>query len=699
MDLHNYSDCARQAINCAQTFAKENKFGCVTSDHLLIGLLSCEGSVAASVLRGAGITQEDAIEKVLSASRLFFADGDQEPVYTKKLTEILESAEETVKERRDGGTVCSEDLLTALIEEQSVNCEGLLRSLGADPDRIAEDLRRYIPAMRALTYEPDRGAGKSRPFIDRYAKDLTAAPEERKTARYIGTGDICERILRVLCRKTKNNPCLVGEPGVGKTAAVEEIARRIAAGEAPQELRRKRIYMLDLPLLLAGTRYRGDFEERVKGVIEEASDPSVILFIDEIHTLIGAGSGEGTLDCANILKPALARGEIRVIGATTFYEYSKYIEKDQALERRFSKIPLAEPGAEDTRQILAGLKTDFEDFHGISITEEALDCVVALSQKHFTDRFFPDKAIDLLDEACAYMRMNKASRILKRGDVEAALRAVQGRGHAAAEEYGEERFISDMTRDVIGQERAIYAIARCLRKTGAQSGRRAPRAVFLLRGPAGSGKNYLSRMLSKHFFHSDDAFFELDLSLCSERQSISRLLGAEPGYVGYGEGGLLSNRIRRKPFTLLLVKNYSLASREVQHLFIRICQSGVIADGQGRNVDFQNSILVFLIGEDRPARVRVGGFGAPNERDKEQAPNESLSAVCDAQIDIELPDRNALEELLHKVATDLQTGTRLDEKSCGEILRKVLTGKRPGYGEAEAFFKNELERYEEKNTE
>lgn len=626
--VDHLSDYAKQALDSACNFSNTLGQGYIGSEHLLYGILSCDGSVGAELLKGRGADLKN-MESVIGASspvlgHLTATHTDMTP----NLKRILELSADFAS-KQGSEKVGTEHLLHGILESGTGAACRILSYCGISKEELKEDLRLYMLAMDGI-FGKGRESEKeeqSFPSLEKYGKDLTAEASRGKLDRFVGREAERERLLQILCRRNKNNPCLVGEPGVGKTAVVEGIASMIVKKEVPKELWGKRIFSLDLPLLLAGAKYRGDFEERLKEVISEAKDPSVILFIDEIHTLIGAGASEGAVDGANILKPSLARGEIKVIGATTFSEYRKYIEKDQALERRFAKVLLPEPGKEEAKRILKGIKESYEKHHGVDISEEAVDAAVELSVRYIHDRFLPDKAIDLMDEAAAslhFLPHGTERQVLQAEDIQRALESEIGK--KCRRDHWEEDLTAFLVRQLVGQREAAEKIGQILENRQYHKGEgKGPFASLAFLGLHGVGKSYAAEELSKRLFPGNEGAICFDLSEFSEKTGLSKLLGAAPGYVGYGEGGLLTEKIRRNPFSLLVLDRFDRADPDVKNIFQKVLSDGVLTDAAGRSVSFRNCILLFLCTEDENKRGQIHGF-APIEASSESERNAQQKA-------------------------------------------------------------------------
>ena len=668
--MNHFSPSASSVLDRALSFAEQLGHTYIGSEHLLLGLVAEKGASAADFLSRRGVTLPATRGLLIglsgTGSPTTLSGGDMTP----RLRAILENA---AAEARKAGCllVGTEHLLFALVSESQSVGAGLISAQGVSVGSLKTELIAYMHHAPGQPPTPSKGGGKTAGILEKYGKNLTAVD---KRDPVIGREEEILKLTYVLSRKTKNNPCLIGEPGVGKTAIVEGLAARIADGTVPDLLRGKQIYSLELSSLVAGAKYRGEFEERMRQVVEEASaDPSVILFIDEIHTLMGAGGAEGAVDAANILKPALARGTIRLIGATTLSEYRK-IEKDGALERRFQPIVVKEPTSAETLTILRGVREAFEAHHRVAISDEALEAAVELSVRYLPDRRLPDKAIDLLDEAAACMRVHRATppsalRELERSAASLAdakeiairrqdfaeagklreqevqardafslartrwekeqtvERAQIGRAEIAARLYeqtgipipspdspGDLRPLEErLAERVVGQEEAIRALASAIRRraAGLLPGSR-PAGSFLFTGPSGVGKTELARALADVLFGSSAALIRLDLSEYREAHSIARLIGAPPGYVGYEEGGLLTEKIRRTPYAVVVFDEIEKAHPDLTALLLQILEEGCLTDSSGRKADFSNAYVLITSNIGTPHRKGAAPVGFLN---------------------------------------------------------------------------------------
>lgn len=658
----NFTQRAQTALRLAQESAAELGHGYVGTEHLLLGLLREGGGVAARVLQSAGLEAETIRTAILRAVGSGIPGALPSQGLTPRFRHIIELALAHAG-RLGQDYVGTEHLLLGLLQEGEGVAIRVLSACGQDPRRLAGDLSAAMggelpPPFRSggkAKSEPDyTGAGDSK-LLEQFSRDLTRMAASGLLDPVVGREGEIDRVIQILSRRRKNNPALIGEPGVGKTAVAEGLARRLAAGEVPDELRSKRLLALDLSSMVAGTKYRGEFEERVKQLLGEVVRlGNIILFIDELHTIVGAGSAEGAIDAANIIKPALGRGEIQVIGATTTSEYRRYIEKDAALERRFQPVTVSEPDEATARSILLGIRGRYEAHHKLRISDEALDAALSLSIRYLADRRLPDKAIDLMDEAAALVRLERLSapadlreleeRVAQaRREKEEAIRSQdfekaamlrdaesdfrreldrertlwhsgQNVGEVTAEDVAQvvsrwtgvpvtsltqsekDRLLAlerELHRRVIGQDEAVRAVARAVRRgrVGLKEPGR-PIGVFLFLGPTGVGKTELCKALAAALFGSEEALLRFDMSEYMERHTVSRLIGSPPGYIGHDEGGQLTEAVRRRPYSVLLFDELEKAHEDVWGLLLQITEDGVVTDTQGRKADFRNTVIV-----------------------------------------------------------------------------------------------------------
>ena len=596
-----FSQRAETAIENARLAAQELGHSSVGTEHLLLGILAESDSLGARVLLRRGID----LPSLRGAVRQMNGTGTPGgPVLglSRNAQEALETAASEARLLRQG-FIGTEHLLLGILRQPDCGGAQALREQDADLNDIYTDIA-AIFGHPVSDGRPQVGAARTvrrtdTRVLDQYGRDLTAMAAEGRLDPVVSRGEEIRRAVQILARRCKNNPVLVGEPGVGKTAVAEGLALRVARGDAPEELRRKRIVSLDIPAMLAGTKYRGDFEERIKSVLKDVKRAGdVILFIDELHTIIGAGSAEGAIDAANILKPALGRGEVQIIGATTPEEYRRHIEKDAALERRFQPVTVSEPGKEQTLAMLRALRPGLEKHHGVEIGDEALEAAYALSVRYINDRFLPDKAIDLLDEAAASLQVSGRRRGARVGPAEVAgvvslWTGIPVTGLTEDESEALRDLEAVLRRRIIGQDEAVSAVARAIRRSrvGLRDPRR-PVGSFLFLGPTGVGKTELCRALAAAVFRDESAMVRIDMSEYMEKHSVSRLIGSPPGYVGYEDGGQLTERVRRKPWSVVLFDEIEKAHEDVWSLLLQILDDGHLTDSAGRKVDFRNCVIV-----------------------------------------------------------------------------------------------------------
>jgi len=679
--MNHFSDKATTALNLSVEAARQLGHGYVGTEHLLLGLLKTEGSVASSVLESNGLSAEFIINKIVENVGSGTPSNVTGNDLTPRMKRIIEqSAREAAQMGRK--VIGTEHLLMALLRER--DCEALrILNETADPKEV------YNSVLKSLDIQPANGDKKhsvqsgnkkgDTPTLDSFGRDLTEMASEGKIDPVIGRSDEIDRVIQILSRRTKNNPCLIGEPGVGKTAIAEGLAQHIVEGLVPETLKGKRVVTLDIASMIAGSKYRGDFEERIKNAIDEVTkNGNVILFIDELHVLIGAGSAEGAVDAANILKPSLARGEIQVIGATTLDEYKKHIEKDAALERRFQPIIVNEPSAEDAVKILKGIRDKYEAHHKVKITDEAVEAAVKLSKRYIQDRFLPDKAIDLMDEAASKLRIKNLTTPpdLKAMEEEISAIAAQKEDAVKAQNFEDaakfrdeekkkiaeleemkkkwaesksaeklvvteneiEEIVSQQTgipvnkiasgeserllhmeenlhKRVVGQDEAVTAVAKAIRRgrVGLKDPKR-PVGSFLFLGPTGVGKTELSKALAEVMFGDENSIIRVDMSEYMEKHTVSRLIGSPPGYVGFEDGGQLTEKVRRKPYSVILFDEIEKAHPDVFNVMLQILDDGMVTDAKGRKIDFKNTVIVMTsnIGAKNITEQKKFGF-APEE--------------------------------------------------------------------------------------
>ncbi len=683
-----FTEKANKALNLAVESAENLGHDYIGSEHVMLGLIKEGSGVAHTVLSKLGVTAED-YEKLL---RERIGYGEKTSLTPESLTprtkQILQVAA-MAGARFNSAYVGTEHILIALLQDESCYAIRFLKILGVDPDRVVRELSGAVGGQGfAGGPESGKDPGKKGTALEQFGRDLTALAREGKIDPVIGRSEEIQRVIQILSRRTKNNPVLIGEPGVGKTAVAEGLALKINAGDVPETLKKKRLISLDLTGMVAGTKYRGDFEERIKSAIDQVKrDGDVLLFIDELHTIIGAGSAEGSTDAANILKPALARGDFQVIGATTINEYRKHIEKDAALERRFQPVTVGEPTEEEAVEILSGLKDRYEAHHKVKITDEALEAAVKLSARYISDRFLPDKAIDLVDEAASRVRLRTFTAPESLQELENRIKELEGDKAAAVNSQDFERAadlrdrqkelseelerardqwtaenersssvvdagaiadivamwtgvpVSQLTEEesqrllrleetlhkrVVGQEEAVSAIARAIRRgrVGLKDKNR-PIGSFIFLGPTGVGKTELCKALAEAMFGDEKAMARFDMSEYMEKHTVSRLVGSPPGYVGFDEGGQLTEAVRRKPYSVVLFDEIEKAHPDVFNLLLQILEDGRVTDSQGKTVDFKNTVIIMtsnvgarLITEKQSSLGFAGAEGAAGDFEK-----------------------------------------------------------------------------------
>ncbi|MBQ6809626.1 MAG: ATP-dependent Clp protease ATP-binding subunit [Clostridia bacterium] len=731
--MNHFSDKATNALNFSVEAARQLGHGFVGTEHLLLGLIKSEGSVASSVLESHGLSAEYVVEKIIESV------GSGTPSYvtgndlTPRMKRIVEqSALEAAQLGRK--IIGSEHLLLALLRERDCEAMRILREV-ADPKEI------YSEILKALDVQPMGGdkkeksgnvgkKGGSTPTLDSFGRDLTEMASEGKIDPVIGRSDEIDRVIQILSRRTKNNPCLIGEPGVGKTAIAEGLAQHIVEGIVPETLKGKRVVTLDIASMIAGSKYRGDFEERIKNAIDEVTkNGNVILFIDELHILIGAGSAEGAVDAANILKPSLARGEIQVIGATTLDEYKKHIEKDAALERRFQSIIVNEPSAEDAVKILKGIRDKYEAHHKVKITDEAVEAAVKLSKRYIQDRFLPDKAIDLMDEAASKLRIKNLTTPpdLKAMESEISVISAKKEDAVKAQNFEDaakfrdeekqkiaeledmkkkwseskssekltvteneiEEIVAQQTgipvskiasgeserllhmeeilhKRVVGQDEAVTAVAKAIRRgrVGLKDPKR-PVGSFLFLGPTGVGKTELSKALAEVMFGDENSIIRVDMSEYMEKHTVSRLIGSPPGYVGFEDGGQLTEKVRRKPYSVILFDEIEKAHPDVFNVMLQIFDDGMVTDAKGRKIDFKNTVIVMTsnIGAKNITEQKKFGFAPEEDNFKKTQDNIRNDVMAELK-------RNFRPEFLNRI-DDIIVFKQLNKDDIKQIAVKM----------------------------
>ena len=741
-NFNGFTQKANNALNMAVDAAQDMGHTYVGTEHILLGLVSEESGVAASVLQQNGLSAEDLkdlIERTIgTGSRTVITPDD----FTPRTKRVMQTAM-VLSARLGHGYVGTEHLLMALIserdgyairflEELNVNINSVLSSLKASMGADSEEENQQSGIDGMLNKNGQSKGGNN--ALGKFGRDLTAAAKNGEIDPVIGREEEIQRVIQILSRRTKNNPVLIGEPGVGKTAVAEGLALRIVKGEIPEILKNKKIVSLDLTRVIAGTKYRGDFEERIKAAIDEVKkSKDIILFIDELHTIVGAGSAEGSADAANILKPSLARGDFQVIGATTMEEYRKYIEKDAALERRFQPVTVGEPSQEEAVEILKGLRDRYEAHHKVKITDEAIESAVTLSSRYIADRYLPDKAIDLIDEAASRVRLssltypqeikeledkikkleNEMASAVNEQDFEnaAKIRDKQKEASAKLEEMkkswkdknanvsgevkGEDiaEIVSQWTgvpvfqlteeesqrllkmedilhKRVVGQNEAVTAVAKAIRRgrVGLKDPKR-PVGSFIFLGPTGVGKTELCKALAEAMFGDENAMLRLDMSEYMEKHTVSRLVGSPPGYVGYDEGGQLTEKVRRKPYSVVLFDEIEKAHPDVFNILLQILEDGRLTDSQGRTVDFKNTVIIMTsnVGARLITDQQNGlGFAFDNPENKKEKTNEEIREAVIGEL-----KKLFRPEFLNRV-DDIIVFNKLTQEEIKEIAGKLL---------------------------
>ena len=681
-----YSRQAKRAITGASKLSKSLQHSYVGTEHLLISIIEQENSLAAKVLNSNGVDKEALLKLV---EELISPGGEiaiqERDGYTPKMEQLLEHASEEAA-KCNSKTIGTEHLLLAMIRMQDCSGARLLNSLDINPHKLFSELVAGMGAEGVVYKEEMQAINSGRShkneasYLDQFSRDLTELAEEDELDPVVGRDSEIQRVIQILSRRGKNNPCLIGEPGVGKTAIVEGLAERIVDGNVPDSVKNLRVLSLDLSGMVAGSKYRGEFEERIKKVIAEViEEGNILLFIDEIHTLIGAGGAEGAIDASNILKPAMARGEIQILGATTINEYRKYVEKDAALERRFQPVMVEEPSTEETIEILKGVRYLYEEHHGITIPDDAVEACVHLSERYIADRFLPDKAIDLMDEAAAAIKLNDVKKITKddsldkqidqlsedmenaiiAGDIALASSIKKEKDELLAKKEAEQKKLNRRSKSkpvvltendvakvvalwtkipvsklteqesvrlrksesilhkrVVGQEEAVSAVARAVRRGRVglkEKGR--PIGSFLFLGPTGVGKTEISKALAEAVFGNETSMIRVDMSEYMEKHSVSKMIGSPPGYVGYEEGGQLSEKVRRNPYSVILFDEIEKAHPDVFNVLLQILDDGHVTDSQGRKVDFKNTIIIMTSNAGAQAIIEPKKLGFASKED------------------------------------------------------------------------------------
>ena len=739
MSENKFTPRAEEVLRLSQEAAEEMGHGYVGSEHLLLGLIREEEGIAHRVLSEYGVTDEMVCDVLQRSVGKGLSGAAPSQGLTPRAKSVVELAVSEAS-RMGSSYIGTEHLLMGILREGGNMALRILRTMGVDPKKmyssIVKKLNDTPHTVSSGASAANRESDKKNKTLAEFTRDLTEAARTGKLDPVIGRDKEIQRVIQILSRRTKNNPVLIGEPGVGKTAIAEGLAERIVSGDVPEELLDKKLLSLDLSGMVAGTKYRGEFEERIKNTLAEVKKAgNVILFIDELHTIVGAGSAEGAVDAANIIKPALGRGEIRVIGATTLNEYRKYIEKDAALERRFQPVTVGEPTPEATLEILKGLRDKYEAHHKLTITDEALEAAVQLSKRYIGDRFLPDKAIDLMDEAASQVRMTaeasspdlkaleekiaalhrEKSEAVTAQDFEKAaqLRDIekdyqeqveierdnwrkqmaQNRGSVTADDVAKVVAgwtgipVTRLTEDesmrllkleeklhqrVVGQDEAVNAVAKAIRRSrvGLKDPKR-PIGSFLFLGPTGVGKTELCKTLAEAMFGDENAMVRIDMSEYMEKHTVSRLVGSPPGYVGHEEGGQLTEKVRRKPYSVVLFDEIEKAHEDVWNILLQILEDGIVTDSQGRKVDFKNTIIVMTsnVGAKNITAdaARLGFDGG--DKDEKESEEAHFGRIRDAVMaDLK---RTFRPEFLNRI-DEIIVFRQLTEDNIRQIARRML---------------------------
>ena len=739
MSENKFTPRAEEVLRLSQEAAEEMGHGYVGSEHLLLGLIREEEGIAHRVLSEYGVTDEMVCDVLQRSVGKGLSGAAPSQGLTPRAKSVVELAVSEAA-RMGSSYIGTEHLLMGILREGGNMALRILRTMGVDPKKmyssIVKKLNDTPHTVTSGVSAANRESDKKNKTLAEFTRDLTEAARTGKLDPVIGRDKEIQRVIQILSRRTKNNPVLIGEPGVGKTAIAEGLAERIVSGDVPEELLDKKLLSLDLSGMVAGTKYRGEFEERIKNTLAEVKKAgNVILFIDELHTIVGAGSAEGAVDAANIIKPALGRGEIRVIGATTLNEYRKYIEKDAALERRFQPVTVGEPTPEATLEILKGLRDKYEAHHKLPITDEALEAAVQLSKRYIGDRFLPDKAIDLMDEAASQVRMTaeasspdlkaleekiaalhrEKSEAVTAQDFEKAaqLRDIeknyqeqveierdnwrkqmaQNRGSVTADDVAKVVAgwtgipVTRLTEDesmrllkleeklhqrVVGQDEAVNAVAKAIRRSrvGLKDPKR-PIGSFLFLGPTGVGKTELCKTLAEAMFGDENAMVRIDMSEYMEKHTVSRLVGSPPGYVGHEEGGQLTEKVRRKPYSVVLFDEIEKAHEDVWNILLQILEDGIVTDSQGRKVDFKNTIIVMTsnVGAKNITAdaARLGFDGG--DKDEKESEEAHFGRIRDAVMaDLK---RTFRPEFLNRI-DEIIVFRQLTEDNIRQIARRML---------------------------
>lgn len=727
--MYEFTERAAASLEYAKSFAKEHNYSYIGTEHILYGLVKEGDGLAAKILLNQGITLDYIEQEILKIDGVMTTKEYDEPELTPRAKRIVENSIRESK-RMNHNYIGTEHILLALMREIDSVAVRILIEANVDPQKLFAELLKLISEDSPISSFSNESKDNTTPTLNQYSKDLSAMAKENKLDPVIGREEEVERIVEILSRRTKNNPVLIGEPGVGKTAVVEGLAMSIVEGKVPEVLKGKRVVSLDMSSMIAGAKYRGDFEERLKKCLAEIKkNGNIILFIDELHTIIGAGSAEGAMDAANILKPLLSRGEVQIIGATTLNEYRKHIEKDAALERRFQSVIVAEPSENDTILILKGLRDKYEAHHKVKITDEAIDAAVKLSIRYINDRYLPDKAIDLIDEASSKVKLknitepenvnklvkkveklnkekeeavisqdfekaakvrdeeNKAKEqlakarkewekttkkdkvlVTKEDVAEVIARSIKVPVTKLTETEGENLKNLDkvLKKRVIGQDEAVEALARAIKRgrVGLKDPKR-PIGSFMLLGPTGVGKTELTKTLSEALFNDENAMIRLDMSEYMEPHSVSKLIGSPPGYVGYEDGGQLTEKVRRKPYSIVLFDEIEKAHPDVFNMLLQILEDGRLTDSNGRVVNFKNTVIIMTSNAGIKNITEKKHIGFASKADKEKDYDDMKDEVQGELKKIFRPEfLNRLDEVI--------IFRKLDEVSVEKITRLML---------------------------
>ena len=693
--MYEFTKRAEEALNNTRKFVIDNNYIYVGTEHILYGLVKEKKSIAARILSSQNITDEYIV------SQIFKIDGrknkkkiTKEPELTPRAKRVLENSIKEAK-RLGYNYVGTEHILLSLMKETDSIAVRMLIDIGANPEKMFTDILKVISEDSPVSNIYSANEVLT-PNLDMYSIDLTYEARKGKIDKIIGREKELNRIIQILTRKTKNNPLIIGKSGVGKTAIVEGLAYRIAHGNIPDELKEKRIIMLDISSMIAGAKYRGDFEDRFKKCIEETKKAgNVIIFIDEFRTIIGAGSAEGAMDAANILKPHLLRESFKIIGATTEEEYLKYIEKDSSLNRRFQVVKLSEPTEEETLKILKEIKTKYEKYHNVKISDKALKEAVLLSNRYITNKCLPDKAIDVIDEACSKAKQSEKKENCSEDKVEEIKRKIKAikenkeKTKVKITEKIIDEVISSMTSipvekineseenklknletnikdKIIGQDEAVSALAKSIKRSrvGFRDPKR-PIASFLLTGPTGVGKTELVKVVAKEIFNDEDSLVRFDMSEYMESHSVSKLIGSPPGYVGYEEGGLLTSRIKKKPYSIILLDEIEKAHQDVYNILLQILDDGRLTDSFGETVDFKNTIIIMTsnVGARNITEIKNIGFVKENSKKEEY---EKMKEKVIYEV-----NKKFSPEFLNRL-DDIIVFNKLDEDSIKKITKLLL---------------------------